>query len=392
MNAEDFAVQMKPFADLGVSILGGCCGTAPEFIAGLSRFGGAAEDIRPVKRKGVCSSGQMVEFGGVRVIGERINPTGKKRFQQALKERDFNYIMEQAIEQADAGADILDINVGLPGLDEPAMMADVVRAVQSVVSLPLQIDSSDPAAVEAGLRACNGRAIVNSVNGEDETLEAILPVVKKYGAAVVGLTMDRNGIPQSAEQRFALAEKIVRAAQAEGIPREDVLIDCLTLTISAQQEQAAETLKAVRMVHERLGLHCVLGVSNISFGLPERKHVTVSFLTQAMCCGLDLPIVNPNQKEIMDAVLRSGLFPVRMRSAGPISGVCRSFAGEGSSQGFVRDDCGNGSLKGLKQETKELTAQLLEFMPELEVINQKLIPALDVVGEKYEKQEIFCLS
>lgn len=390
MNAEDFAAQMKPFADLGVSILGGCCGTAPEFIAGLSRFGGAAEDIRPVKRKGVCSSGQMVEFGGVRVIGERINPTGKKRFQQALKERDFNYIMEQAIEQADAGADILDINVGLPGLDEPAMMADVVRAVQSVVSLPLQIDSSDPAAVEAGLRACNGRAIVNSVNGEDETLEAILPVVKKYGAAVVGLTMDRNGIPQSAEQRFALAEKIVRAAQAEGIPREDVLIDCLTLTISAQQEQAAETLKAVRMVHERLGLHCVLGVSNISFGLPERKHVTVSFLTQAMCCGLDLPIVNPNQKEIMDAVFA-------FRALSGEDAQCGAYIGRFADRSQEKEVPRASSemtvetavLKGLKQETKELTAQLLEFMPELEVINQKLIPALDVVGEKYEKQEIF---
>ena len=199
MDAAEFGRQMKSFAELGVSILGGCCGTTPDFIREICALGEAAEDIRPVRRRGVCSAGQMAEFGGVRVIGERINPTGKKRFQQALKEHDLNYIMERAIEQADAGADILDINVGLPGIDESAMMADVVRAVQSVVSLPLQIDSSDPAAIEAGLRACSGRAIVNSVNGEEETLDAVLPVVKKYGAAVVGLTMDKNGIPRTAE-------------------------------------------------------------------------------------------------------------------------------------------------------------------------------------------------
>ena len=389
MNAAEFGAEMKSFADLGISILGGCCGTTPEFIAELSGFE-AAEDIRPIRRRGVCSSGQMVEFGGIRVIGERINPTGKKRFQQALKEHDLNYIMEQAVEQADAGADILDINVGLPGLDEPAMMEDVVRAVQSVAPLPIQIDSSDPAAVEAGLRVCCGRAIVNSVNAEDETLDAVLPIVKKYGAAVVGLTMDRNGIPQSAEERFALAEKIVRAAEYAGIPREDVLIDCLTLTISAQQEQAAETLKAVRMVHERLGLHCVLGVSNISFGLPERKHVTVSFLTQAMCCGLDFPIVNPNQKEIMDAV-----FAFRALSGEDTQ--CGAYIARFADTPRQRKKPPVSSeltvetavLKGLKQETKELTARLLESMSEMDVINQKLIPALDLVGEKYEKQEIF---
>ena len=393
MDAAEFGRQMKSFAELGVSILGGCCGTTPDFIREICALGKAAEDIRPVRRRGVCSAGQMAEFGGVRVIGERINPTGKKRFQQALKEHDLNYIMERAIEQADAGADILDINVGLPGIDESAMMADVVRAVQSVVSLPLQIDSSDPAAIEAGLRACSGRAIVNSVNGEEETLDAVLPVVKKYGAAVVGLTMDKNGIPRTAEERFALAEKILRAAEAHGIPREDVLIDCLTLTISAQQEQAAETLKAVRLVHERLGLHCVLGVSNISFGLPERKHITVSFLTQAMCCGLNLPIVNPNQKEIMDAVYA---FRALSGEDAQCAAYIGRFAGISQGEGETKQSGKHGGmtveaavLKGLKQETRELTAQLLETMPELEVINRELIPALDVVGEKYERQEIF---
>ena len=399
MDAEAFAEQMRPFDDLGIRIMGGCCGTTPEFVAGLSVFqkkdGEQNEELpgeenpHPIRR-GVCSPEMMVEFGGIRVIGERINPTGKKRFQQALKEHDLNYIMEKAIEQADAGADILDINVGMPGLDEVSVMADVVRAVQSVVSLPLQIDSSNPAAIEAGLRACSGRAIVNSVNGEEENLAAILPIVKKYGAAVVGLTMDKNGIPQTAEERFAIAERIVRAAEDAGIPREDVLIDCLTLTISAQQDQAAETLKAVSMVRQRLGVHCVLGVSNISFGLPTRSHITVSFLTQAMYCGLDFPIVNPNQKEIMDAV-----FAFRALSGEDVqcSAYIERFASVSQEKKAVSTPTEMtveaAVLKGLKQETKELTEKLLETMPELEVINQKLIPALDVVGEKYEKQEIF---
>lgn len=391
MQAEEFSRQMQQFLEIGVSVMGGCCGTTPEFIAGLMTLPEPSEDIRPVRKRGVCSASHMTDFDGVRVIGERINPTGKKRFQQALRERDMNYIMERAIEQADAGADILDINVGLPGIDEPELMVEVVQAVQSVVDLPLQIDSSDPAAIEAGLRFCNGRAIVNSVNAEPEKLEQILPIVKKYGAAVVGLTMDKAGIPQTAEKRFELAEKILNEATVIGIPKEDVLIDCLTLTISAQQEQARETLKAVRMVHEKLGLHCVLGVSNISFGLPKRNHVTTSFLTQAMHCGLDLPIINPNQSDIMDTIY----------SYRALSGEDDQCAAYIERFANVEDDGKKPSaapkemtveaavLKGLKQETADLTAQLLETMSELDVINQKLIPALDVVGDKYEKQQIF---
>ncbi|MCD8332562.1 MAG: homocysteine S-methyltransferase family protein [Clostridiales bacterium] len=404
MDAQEFARQMQPFLEMGIAMGGGCCGTTPEFIrelAGLVREmpgdeGSLRGDVQNVQQnkpcvaRGVCSAGKMVEFGGVRVIGERINPTGKKRFAQALREHDMNYIMERAIEQADAGADILDINVGLPGLDEPRMMVDVVQAVQSVADLPLQIDSSDPAAIEAGLRVCNGRAIVNSVNAENEVLETVLPIVKKYGAAVVGLTMDKSGIPDSAEKRFALAEKILHAAVAIGIPKEDVLIDCLTLTISAQQEQAAETLKAVRMVHERLGLHCVLGVSNISFGLPKRNHITTSFLTQAMYCGLDLPIINPNLTEIMDTVFAfralSGEDARCEAYIGRFSGAEEEKRPPAASHEMTVEDA---VLKGLKQETKDFTAKLLETMDELDVINTKLIPALDVVGEKYEKQQIF---
>ena len=426
MGPEEFGQCMAEFPKLGASIFGGCCGTNPDFIRALAKlperedFVGTAvqeaeNDITEVCRKadcqgeqhteytgkrnlrrGVCSAGQVAEFGGLQdsprvlVVGERINPTGKKRFAQALRDGDMNYIMERAIEQADAGADILDINVGLPGIEEAEMMTRVVKAVQSVVSLPLQIDSSDPAAIEAGLRACNGRAIVNSVNGEPEVLEKILPIVKKYGAAVVGLTMDKGGIPETAEERIDIAKRILDAALNYGIPKEDVLIDALTLTISAQQKQAAETLKAVRYIHEKMGLHCVLGVSNISFGLPERSHITASFLTQAMCCGLDFPIINPNQKEIMDMI-----FSYRALSGEDVdcAAYIERLAGETSDKAITVSTTEmtieTAVLKGLKQEVANLTEKYLETMSELDVINQKLIPALDVVGERYEKQQIF---
>ena len=389
MNAQDFGMKMKMFKDLGVYIMGGCCGTTPEFIHELSMDREVKEDIHPKKRFGVCSSSEMCEINGVRVIGERINPTGKKRFQQALKEHDLNYIMERAVEQADAGADILDINVGLPGIDEVQMMIDVVKAVQSVVTIPLQIDSSNPEAIEAGLRVCNGKAIVNSVNAQPENHHSILPIVKKYGASVIGLTMDKGGIPNSATKRFELAKRIYDAAISHGIDHENIYIDCLTLTISAQQSQAFETLKAVEMVSKQLGLHCVLGVSNISFGLPKRNQIITSFLTQAMYCGMDLAIVNPNTEVIMDTIY----------SYKAISGEdkdCEKYIDRFSNvedKVIVKADTKmtieTAVLKGLKQEVYELTKDCLETMTELEVINDKLIPALDVVGDLYEKNKLF---
>jgi 5-methyltetrahydrofolate--homocysteine methyltransferase len=393
ITPEEFARELRPAADLGVTIFGGCCGTTPDFIAALSAaLKDAAPGIRPAPdRHGVCAAGAVAELNGVRVIGERINPTGKKRFQQALREQDMSYILERGLEQQDAGAEILDVNVGLPGIDEPAMMVRVVKALQSVVDLPLQIDSSDPAAIEAGLRAYNGKAIVNSVNGNQEVLDTILPLCKKYGAAVVGLTMDHGGIPQTAEARIQLAQRILDAALSYGIPKEDVYIDCLTLTVSAQQEQAVETLKAVRYVTEVLGLHTVLGVSNISFGLPAREHITVSFLTQAMYAGLDLPIVNPNQKAIMDAV---SAFRVLSGQDKDSAAYIQRFANATSAAPAAVDAPSQMTIeaaisRGLKEETATLTRQALETMSELDVVNQQLIPALDLVGERYEKQEIF---
>lgn len=393
ITPEEFAADLIPFTQLGVRIMGGCCGTTPDFIRATAQMLAEHQpgERSAFKRHGVCCASQVAELNGVRAIGERINPTGKKRFQQALREHDLGYILERGIEQQDAGADILDVNVGLPGLDEPKMMVDVVKALQSVVTLPLQIDSSDPRAIEAGLRYANGKAIVNSVNGKQEVLDNVLPIVKKYGAAVVGLAMDEKGIPQTAEKRIAIAQRILDAALAHGIPKEDVYIDCLTLTVSAQQNQAVETLKAVRYVTEVMGLHTVLGVSNISFGLPDRIRITENFLIQAMQCGLDLPIINPNQKQIMDAIAcfkvlsgedkDSAAYIDRFANAAPAAPAAAAPSGA--------MDIDTAIAKGLKEECARITAQLLESKTELEIINELLIPALDKVGTRYEKGEIF---
>ena len=394
ITAEEFAEELKPALEEGVGILGGCCGTDPDFIRCVSALAdGVRVSTRPsLRRHGVCSAAQTVSFGPVRVIGERINPTGKKRFQQALRENDIDYIVARGIEQQDAGADILDVNVGLPGIDEPEMMTRVVKALQTVVDLPLQIDSSDPAAIEAGLRAVNGKAIVNSVNGRAEVLSSVLPICRKYGAAVVGLCMNENGIPQTWQERVAIAEQILDAALSFGIPKEDVLIDCLTLTVSAQQEQAAETLKALKAVREELGLHTVLGVSNISFGLPARENITVSFLTQALYAGLDLPIINPNQAAVMDAVASFRVLSGEDRDS---EAYIRRFAEAGSaSEKNPREQGKEMSLaecilRGLKAETASLTLRELQTKSEMDVINGLLIPALDRVGDLYEKQKIF---
>lgn len=395
IDAEQFAQQMVRFTELGVCYLGGCCGTDPAYLAALCR---AAEGRIPVSRQiarrtVVCTPTQTVVVDGVRIIGERINPTGKKRFQQALRECDMDYILAQAVEQADAGAHILDVNVGLPGIDEPEMMVKVVKAVQSVTDLPIQLDSSDARALEAGLRVVNGKAIVNSVNGEPAVLARVLQLVKKYGAAVIGLAMDQNGLPKTAEGRFAIAERILQAALAHGIPREDVFIDCLTLTVSAEQPQALETLRAMEMVRDRLGLHCTLGVSNISFGLPCRERVTAGFLTLAMARGLDLPIVNPNSAAIMDAVRVFNVIYDRDPNAEAYIASCTQQTAAPAPQ--VQHEEGQTTLpraveKGLRDEARRLTVQLLaDGATELALVNEQLIPALDAVGGRFERGEIF---
>ena len=296
VTKEEFADTLCSFIDSGVRVIGGCCGTTPDYIRELC-IRVKDKKLEPVENKNyaaICTPSKVVRIDGVRIIGERINPTGKKLFKEALKNEDLDYILKQAISQVEAGAHILDVNVGLPEIDEPKMMHKVVKEIQGIMDTPLQIDSSDVDAIETGLRYYNGKPILNSVNGEDKVLDKILPLVKKYGASVVGLTLDDKGIPPKAEERFAIAEKIVKRAAEYGIKKEDIFIDCLVLTVSAQQEEVQETLKAVRMVKEKLGVKTVLGVSNISFGLPNRELINETFLALALANGLDLPIMNPN--------------------------------------------------------------------------------------------------
>jgi len=331
-----------------------------------------------------------------RVIGERINPTGKKRFKEALLAGDIDYILGQAVEQIHAGADILDVNVGLPGIDEKAMMTSAVKAIQGICDTPLQLDSTIPDVLEAGLRVYNGKPIVNSVNGEDESLEAILPLVKKYGAAVVGLTLDKDGIPKKADERFAIAKKILDRAMEYGIPKEDVFIDCLTLTASAEQDGVMETLEALHRVKFELSLKTVLGVSNISFGLPQREMITRTFLTMALHNGLDLPIINPNIESIIGAVraykLLSGIdencidfvniYSTNNDASAQKASVPSSSEAKDISLSYAVEN-------GLKNDAVKAAEKLLETIDAMTIINGYLIPSLDSAGDKFEKGTIF---
>jgi len=392
ITAQDFADAMEPFVALGVTVFGGCCGTNPEFIRAVAAM---LAEKRPVPRSGkprsgVCSATQVVEVSGVKVLGERLNPTGKKRLQQALRESDSRYLAAQAMAQMDAGADLLDLNVGLPELNEAAAMTWAVREVQAVCPLPLQIDTTDPAAAEAGLRRYNGKPILNSVNGRPEVLAQLLPIAKKYGAAVVGLTVDADGIPATAEGRLAIARRILEAARAHGIPEEDLFIDTLVMTAAVEQSQARETLRAVELVRRELGLRCALGVSNISHGLPRRHELTRIFLAQAMRAGLELAIIDPTVPELMDAVAAH-----RVLTGEDVGGedYIRRFtdrpAAEKSAAAGEEMPLDQAVLRGLKAQTAAAVEKALETETPEAVIDGRLIPALDAVGEAYERQELF---
>ncbi|MGN1037144.1 MAG: dihydropteroate synthase, partial [Ruminococcus sp.] len=392
VTPEQFAESNYRIADLGVKIFGGCCGTTPEHIKALIEKVNQHDFIERnyIPKSCVCSAVKCVEINQPRVIGERINPTGKKLFKQALLDNNIDYILNQAIEQVHAGADILDVNVGLPSIDEKSMMIRVVKAVQSVVDVPLQLDSTIPEVLDAGLRVYNGKPIVNSVNGEDESLEKILPLVKKYGASVVGLTLDKNGIPKTSEGRFAIAEKILNKALEYGIPKEDVYIDCLTLTASAEQEGVMETLNALKRVKGELGLKTVLGVSNISFGLPNRELITRTFLTMALQNGLDLPIINPNIDSIIGAVRAYKLLKGIDKNSVEFISI---YSQENTPKPVVDKksdiDIFYALENGMKNDGVRITGELLENNDPMEVINNYLVPALDIAGDKFEKGKIF---
>ena len=403
-----FALQMKPYRELHLFAAGGCCGTTPEFIKLLNGTFAGCTPGRPAHRMPsvLCTPVDTVTVDGITVVGERINPTGKKRFQQALREGDMNYVLEQAVSQAEAGAQILDVNVGAPGVDEPVLMEQVVKALQSVTSLPLQLDSSNVEALARGLRVYNGKPIVNSTNGEPEKLAAILPLCKKYGAAIVGLAIDEKGIQPKAADRVAIARRITEAALAAGIPREDIYIDCLTLTASAQQEDVLATVQALEACKKELGVRTVLGVSNISFGLPCRTYLNTTFLTMAMYAGLDLAIMNPSSEEMMAAVYAYNVltnrdkqstkyierFADRVPASTALAQAAKAAPAASPAEAELTGPYAalmKAVEKGLKGDAAAHTRALLAEKQPLEVVDEALIPALDIVGAKYEKGTLF---
>ncbi|MSC52900.1 homocysteine S-methyltransferase family protein [Faecalibacterium prausnitzii] len=403
-----FALQMKPYRELHLFAAGGCCGTTPEFIKLLNGTFAGCTPGRPAHRMPsvLCTPVDTVTVDGITVVGERINPTGKKRFQQALREGDMNYVLEQAVSQAEAGAQILDVNVGAPGVDEPVLMEQVVKALQSVTSLPLQLDSSNVEALARGLRVYNGKPIVNSTNGEPEKLAAILPLCKKYGAAIVGLAIDEKGIQPKAADRVAIARRITEAALAAGIPREDIYIDCLTLTASAQQEDVLATVQALEACKKELGVRTVLGVSNISFGLPCRAYLNTTFLTMAMYAGLDLAIMNPSSEEMMAAVYAYNVltnrdkqstkyierFADRVPASTALAQAAKAAPAASATEAELTGPYAalmKAVEKGLKGDAAAHTRALLAEKQPLEVVDEALIPALDIVGAKYEKGTLF---
>ena len=428
VGPEEFAEGMVPFVEAGAWFAGGCCGTTPEHIKALvDRCRNM--DIKPLTEKDytiVTSYSQAVSIGNKPVIiGERINPTGKKKFKQALRDKDMEYILEEGVKQADSGADILDVNVGLPEIDEVEMMKKTVYELQSILPLPLQIDTTDPAAMEAALRMYNGKAMVNSVNGKQEVMEKIFPLVQKYGGVVVGLALDEDGIPPTAEGRLAIAEKIYNTAAKYGISRKDIVIDALTMTMSTDDNSANVTLETVRRIKEQGG-RTVLGVSNISFGLPQREVITSSFFLLAMGAGLSAGIINPNSaamRQAYDSFCVLGGFDAQCMNyiekyavaapvppagvvSAPVQGGSASASGSESSSGsaglsgktisvggtsqnqleLTLTDC---IVKGLKEQSYKATIETLKTRDAMAVINEELVPALDIVGKGFEKGTVF---
>ncbi|MBE5759214.1 MAG: homocysteine methyltransferase [Clostridiales bacterium] len=397
---EEFASEIADMMEEGVRLVGGCCGTSPEYISALYQ---KTKDIeaKPVIKKNdtvVSSYTHAVSFGKKPVlIGERINPTGKKRMKKALIEKDIGYILQEGTKQAEKGADILDVNVGLPEIDEKAMLERAVYALQSVTDLPLQIDTANPEAMEAAMRIYNGKALINSVNGKEESMRAVFPLVKKYGGAVIALTLDENGIPASAEGRFAIAEKILKKAEEYGIDKKDIIFDTLAMTISADNTSAMTTLKALKMIREKLGCHTSLGVSNVSFGLPERDAVNGTFFTMALTNGLSTAIMNPFSTEMMKSyysyLALSGMdenCENYIREAANFATVAKSAAlPVKKEEPNTSGDLQAAIARGFKDKSAALTTELLKTKAPLSIVQEEIIPALNTVGEGFEAKKIY---
>lgn len=401
ISSYEFADEISPLLEKGVGIVGGCCGTTPEYISEVVNIG---KDIPfvPVTPKNytVVSSYTKSVFFGERpvLIGERINPTGKKRFKEALKSNDIDYVLKEGIAQQEKGVHILDVNVGLPEIDETKMLKTVVFELQSVSDLPLQIDTSDPIAMESALRLYNGKAMINSVNGKKESMDAVFPLVKKYGGVVVALTLDEAGIPQKAQDRIVIAERILAEAEKYGIDRKNIVFDPLALTVSADSAAAVETLKAVNMITEKLHCHTSLGVSNVSFGLPLRDYINSTFFTMALSHGLSAAIMNPYSADMLKAYYsfcalkgmdENCLDYIKFAEENPQQTVTACVtATEGTREQF-KSQLQRAIVKGLKEEASQLTSELVKTVEPLQVVQEEIIPALNIVGEGFENKTVY---
>ncbi len=394
VNIDEYIEAMSEMLSAGVQIVGGCCGTTPEYISRLKEIVSdkLPERINVSPFTAVSSSTCTVMMDErISVIGERINPTGKKPLKEALKKENMAYIVDEALLQAESGAHILDINVGLPEINEKEMMRKVISHVEQSVELPLQIDSSDPQVIEQAVRYYNGKPIINSVNGKKSVMDDIFPIVKKYGTCVIALTLDEKGLPESWEERVDIADKIIRYAQDYGIKKEQIIVDCLTLTVSAQQEAALETLKAMKIIKELYGVRTTLGTSNISFGLPQRKILNKTFLSAALAYGLDAPIMDPTEKEAMDTIRA---FEVLCGKDKEAEDYIAFFSDEKEEtdlqkQKNIKESLDDIIVKGLSDKSRQETLKLLTTKKPLEIVNSYLIPSLEIVGQKFETGEIF---
>lgn len=399
VDAAHFAAVMKQAARQGARVIGGCCGTTPEYIRQMVAAAGSVEPLplAPKRRSVVSSYAGAVEFGAAPVlIGERINPTGKKRFKEALRAHDIGYILHEGIAQQDRGVQVLDVNVGLPEIDEAAMLAECVRELQAVSNLPLQLDTSDPAAMERAMRIYNGKPMLNSVNGKEESMAAIFPLVQKYGGLVVCLTLDESGIPDTAQGRLAIARRILRRAAEYGIGPEDLIFDPLAMTISSDNLAAQVTLDTVSLLKKELGVHCSLGVSNVSFGLPNREFVTASFFMLALARGLDAAILNPFSAEMQKAyrcyMALSGQDPNCQEYIGFAQNVAvqvSAAAPEKSTASQQMQGLSGAIVHGLREQAAISAREALQSEDGLRVINEQIIPALDAVGQGFEQKTIF---
>ena len=407
VSPQAFAEAVAELIERGVRIAGGCCGTTPEYIAQTVRMSSKRLPVPITKKARTCVSSytHAVSFGTSPIlIGERINPTGKKRLKEALRARDMDYLLKEGIAQQERGVQILDVNVGLPEIDEAAMLRDAVESIQAILDLPLQIDTANPAAMESALRRYNGKAMINSVNGKQESMDAIFPLAKKYGGLIVALTLDENGIPERAEGRLEIARRILAKAEAYGIDRCDLIFDPLALTVSADPTAARETLRAVSMIKRELGCHTSLGVSNVSFGLPVRDAINGSFFALALGAGLSAAIMNPHSQEMMKTYYAyralMGLdencaayigFAEALPTATPNSAIAES---QNRPSAMLANGDGESPLrraivKGLREEAASLTAGLLGQREPLQIVQEEIIPALDAVGIGFEKKTIY---